>query len=107
MDRGRDDDSRSMTKMRSAVLTACVLALVACGDPDTNDTRGYTKAPLENPGWTVSAEEPSAMAELGDPIRVPSMDTLAVDTTAATGAAPVTNAPAGNPAPPAQAPAAQ
>ena len=96
-----------MTKMRSAVLTACALALAACGDPDTNDPRGYTKAPLENPGWTIEGEEPSAMAELGDPIRVPSMDTLAVDTTTAPGAAPATNAPATNPAPPATTPAAQ
>lgn len=65
-------------KMRSAVLTASllVLGLAACGDPDTNDSRGYTKAPLEAPGWTIEGEEPTGMAELGDPIRVPSMDTL-------------------------------
>ena len=69
-------------KMRSAVLTTSLLALglAACGDPDTNDARGYTKAPLETPGWTVEGEEPSAMAELGDPIRVPSMDTLSAET---------------------------
>ena len=97
-----------MKKMRSAVLTAAVLALAACGDPDTNDPRGYTKAPLENPGWTIEGEEPTAMAELGDPIRVPSMDTVAVDTTAAPGAQPTTNAPVTNPQPPAaQPPAAQ
>ena len=92
-----------MTKMpRSAVLTACVIALAACGDADTNDQRGYTKAPLETPGWTVEAEEPTAMADLGEPIRIPSMDTLAVDTTAAAAAAaapaPATTA---APAPPA------
>ena len=98
---------RSMTMMRSAVLTVAALALAACGDPDTNDPRGYTKAPLENPGWTVEGEEPSAMAELGDPIRVPSMDTMAVDTTAAPGAAPATNAPTTNPQPPAQTSSAQ
>ena len=96
-----------MMKMRSAVLTALALVLAACGDPDSNDPRGYTKAPLENPGWTIEGEEPSAMAELGDPIRVPSMDTAAVDTTAAPGAQPVTNAPTTNPAPPAQASPAQ
>ena len=96
-----------MTKMlRPAVLTALVLALAACGDPDTNDPRGYTKAPLETPGWTIEGEEPTAMAELGDPIRVPSMDTAAVDATAAAGAAPTTtNAPTTNPAPPAAQPA--
>ena len=84
-----------MTKMpRSAVLTACVLALAACGDADTNDQRGYTKAPLETPGWTIESEEPTAMADLGEPIRIPSMDTLAVDTTAAGAAAAAAAAPA-------------
>ena len=97
-----------MTTMRSAVLTVCVLALAACGDPDTNDPRGYTKAPIENPGWTIEGEEPTAMAELGEPIRVPSMDTLAVDTTTAPGAQPATNPPTASPAAPAaQTPAAQ
>ena len=64
--------------LRPAVL-ATVLVLAACGDADTDDGRGYTKAPTENPGWTVEAEQPSAMAELGDPIRVPSMDTVAAE----------------------------
>jgi hypothetical protein len=82
MDRGSETVIRSIMKMRSAVLTASLLTLglVACGDPDTNDARGYTKAPLETPGWTVEGEEPSAMAELGDPIDVPSMDTLSAET---------------------------
>jgi hypothetical protein len=71
------------TTLRSVLLTSFVIALAACGDPDTNDPRGYTKAPLETPGWTVEGEEPTAMAELGDPIRIPSMDTLAVDTSVA------------------------
>ena len=75
-----------MKMMRSVVLAALTLALVACGDSDTNDPRGYTKAPTENPGWTVEAEEPTAMAELGDPIRIPSMDTVAADTTPAAAA---------------------
>ena len=75
-----------MKMMRSVVLAALALALVACGDSDTNDPRGYTKAPTENPGWTVEAEEPTAMAELGDPIRIPSMDTVAADTTPAAAA---------------------
>ena len=74
-------DQRSMTKMlRSATIAASILALAACGDPDTNDPRGYTKAPLENPGWTVDGEEPGRMSELGDPIRIPSLDTANVDT---------------------------
>ena len=103
MARGPDTAIRSMTKMpRSALLTACVLALAACGDPDTNDPRGYTKAPLENPGWTVEGEDPSAMADLGDPIRNPATDTLAEDTTAAPSAQPATGAPATTATPAAQ-----
>ncbi len=90
--------TRSMTTMpRSAALLAAVLAVSACGDADTNDARGYTKAPLENPGWTIEAEEPSEMAELGDPIRVPSMDTLSEETGAP--AQPATNPQTTNPQP--------
>ncbi|HUF14051.1 MAG TPA: hypothetical protein VMN78_13185 [Longimicrobiales bacterium] len=75
-----------MTKiLRSATLTVCLLALAACGDPDTDDPRGYTKAPLENPGWTVDGEEPSRMSELGDPIRIPSLDSAAADTASQSG----------------------
>lgn len=93
-----------MKMLRSALLTVSVLALAACGDPDTNDPRGYTKAPLESPGWTIEGEEPSAMAELGDPIRVPSMDTVAAEPApAATTPAPA----ATTPAPAATTPAAQ
>ena len=93
-----------MKMLRSALRTVSVLALAACGDPDTNDPRGYTKAPLESPGWTIEGEEPSAMAELGDPIRVPSMDTVAAEPApAATTPAPA----ATTPAPAATTPAAQ
>lgn len=82
--------------LRPAMLGA-VLALAACGDADTNDRRGYTKAPTENPGWTIEAEQPTEMSELGDPIRVPSMDTLAEDTT--TPAQPAAPAQSTNPQP--------
>lgn len=82
--------------LRPAALAA-VLAFAACGDPDTDDARGYTKAPLENPGWTVDAEEPTSMAELGDPIRVPALDTLAEET--ATPAQPAATPQATNPQP--------
>ena len=71
-----------MKKTLRPALLATVLALVACGDPDTNDARGYTKAPTEDPGWTIDAEQPTEMSELGDPIRVPAMDTLAEETAA-------------------------
>jgi mono/diheme cytochrome c family protein len=44
-----------------------VLVLAACGDPDTNDNRGYTKAPLEKPTVLVQGEPASAMDALGNP----------------------------------------
>ena len=53
--------------MRKTVL-AIALLLVACGDPHTNDDRGYTKAPLERPTVLVQGERPSDMDRLGDPI---------------------------------------
>jgi mono/diheme cytochrome c family protein len=45
-----------------------VLAVAACGDPDTNDNRGYTKAPLESPTVLVKGEPHSEMDALGDPL---------------------------------------
>lgn len=51
---------------RTYILTT--LLLIGCGDPDTNDDRGYTKAPLERPTVLVQGERESAMAELGDPL---------------------------------------
>jgi mono/diheme cytochrome c family protein len=53
--------------VRKTILFA-VLALGACGDPDTNDRRGYTKAPLERPKVLVQGEPVSAMDALGNPI---------------------------------------
>lgn len=53
--------------MRKTVLAIALLA-VACGDPDTNDDRGYTKAPLEHPTVLVQGERASDMDRLGDPI---------------------------------------
>ena len=50
----------------SALLSAAVL-LTGCGDPKTNDKRGYTKAPLEHAGWVVKGEEAGAMRKLGHP----------------------------------------
>ncbi len=92
---------------RSVLLTTCVLALAACGDPDTNDARGYTKAPLEEPGWTVTGEDPTEMAELGDPVRVPSLDTVAAEASPAPAAAQPAPAAAQPAAQPGQRPAAQ
>lgn len=81
--------------LRSGLSAAFLLVLAACGDPDTDDPRGYTKAPLENPGWSVDGEEASEMTEHGAPIRVPSMDTVAADTADA----PAATAPPGQAAP--------
>lgn len=53
---------------RTMCLAAALAALAGCGDAPTTDSRQwYTKAPLEDPGLTITAEEPSGMAELGEP----------------------------------------
>lgn len=60
-----------MSNRRYAALTTAFLSaffLAACGDADSTDTRQwYTKAPLEDPGLTITPEVPSEMAELGEP----------------------------------------
>jgi mono/diheme cytochrome c family protein len=56
--------------MPRAGAALMVLAVSACGDPETTDNRGYTKAPLENPGVVVSGEEPGDMSRYGSPNRV-------------------------------------
>ncbi|HSH45538.1 MAG TPA: c-type cytochrome [Longimicrobiales bacterium] len=50
---------------RIMMTGAVLLALAACGDPDTNDRRGYTKAPLETPAVLVDGEEPGPVAGMG------------------------------------------
>lgn len=47
-----------------ALVGMLALAALACGDPDAGDERGYTKAPLENPGLLVDGEDRSPMAGL-------------------------------------------
>ncbi|MFO7894614.1 MAG: cytochrome c [Longimicrobiales bacterium] len=47
--------------MRKILLGAMLLVLAACGDPATEDSRAYTKAPLEKPGLLVAGEPESAM----------------------------------------------
>ena len=54
--------------MRKGVIGALLMVAAACGDPATNDKRGYTKAPLEEPLVLVRGETPGEMSELGDPI---------------------------------------
>lgn len=46
-----------------------VLVLSACGDDETSDARGYTKAPLETPAVFVDAEARTDMDRLGVPNR--------------------------------------
>ena len=48
-------------------LVALIVLVGACGDPVTDDDRGYTKAPLENPGLVIEGEAESPMDDLGDP----------------------------------------
>ena len=57
--------------MKQGFAVALVaLATVACGDPETNDDRGYTKAPLEHPTVVIRGEDPSDMTRYGSPNRL-------------------------------------
>lgn len=47
--------------MRRIVLILATAVVVGCGDRATEDARGYTKAPLENPGLLVSGEPRSEL----------------------------------------------
>ncbi|HEX7121063.1 MAG TPA: hypothetical protein VF178_01745, partial [Gemmatimonadaceae bacterium] len=55
--------------MRVATITICAaaLGLAACGDAPTEDRRGYTKAPLEEPGLTIQSETTTEIGQLGQP----------------------------------------
>jgi hypothetical protein len=57
------------------LLFIVVVLLAGCGDPETNDHRGYTKAPLERPAVLIRGEEPSAMRAFGRP-RLPESEPL-------------------------------
>lgn len=52
---------------RAVVAGALLAALTACGDPETSDRRGYTKAPLEQPGILIAGEEPTVMGRMNEP----------------------------------------
>jgi mono/diheme cytochrome c family protein len=85
--------------MKSVIRTLgiCAFAVIAaCGDPETNDARGYTKAPLEHPTVLIEGEEPTEMAMLREPltpvireVALPAPDTAAAATGAQEPAAPV------------------
>lgn len=53
---------------RAGLALACTLLVVACGDANSPDTRGYTKAPLERADVIITPEGSSAMDSLGNPI---------------------------------------
>ncbi|HEX6559438.1 MAG TPA: c-type cytochrome [Longimicrobiales bacterium] len=80
----------------TAGLLGLVLLAAACGDNDTTDHRGYTKAPLERPTVLVQAEDPSPMDALGTPAGPDAPIIEAPDTTKAAqpaaGAAPAATA---------------
>lgn len=58
---------RRKEKARGAIGVG-LLVVAGCGDANTNDNRGYTKAPLEKPAVMIRAEGRSAMDSLGTPI---------------------------------------
>jgi hypothetical protein len=59
-----------MRKLPGFRLTGVLAAglLLACGDAPTTDTRGYTKAPLEDASLLIRPEPPTAMDSLGNPV---------------------------------------
>lgn len=55
--------------MRKIMMALALISMAACGDNDTDDKRGYTKAPLEEPRVLIKTEDASPMVALGDPIK--------------------------------------
>lgn len=54
--------------MRTVLVLGAVIVLAACGDPATEDARGYTKAPLENPGLVISGEPDAGLGTARIPL---------------------------------------
>src|SRR5690606_32346842 len=54
---------RRTTKAGVTMISAAALVLAACGDVPTEDRRGYTKAPLEDPGLTITSEGKTEVSE--------------------------------------------
>ena len=61
-----------------------LLLALGCGDPPTNDHRGYTKSILETPGVRIRGEHRSEMDRLGDPT-LPTAEIIVLPDSAATG----------------------
>ena len=59
--------NRQFERLRSALALMLVCTAGACGDPDTRDGRGYTKAPLEAPGVFIRGEREHPMRSFGEP----------------------------------------
>ena len=53
--------------MLCGTLFGATLLLTGCMDPDSDDKRGYTKAPLEHGAYPVKGEPETAMRDLGRP----------------------------------------
>jgi hypothetical protein len=62
-----------------------LLLAFGCGDPPTDDHRGYTKSILETPGVRIHGEQRTEMDRLGDPI-LPTAEVIVLpDSGASTG----------------------
>lgn len=77
---------RRVKAASAAMMLAAALAVAACGDAPTNDRRGYTKAPLENPGLRIRSESTTPMAELAQPQLPQVVDIPPPDTAGGAGA---------------------
>jgi len=60
---------RRVKATNAMTILAAALVVAACGDAPTNDHRGYTKAPLENPGLRIQSEQKAQVAEFAQPQR--------------------------------------
>jgi hypothetical protein len=70
-DRSQNGGNMKIDRVRGVLRFAWVLSAAvtaSCGDAESSDHRGYTKAPLEHAGVIIRAEKPTAMDELGTPI---------------------------------------
>lgn len=68
---------------KAAVALVAMFVVLGCGDAESTDTRGYTKAPLEEAGVVIKSEGTSAMDSLGTPV-LPRDTLIPVETVPAT-----------------------
>ena len=59
---------------RFGAISLVAVLTFGCGDPETEDGRGYTKAPLEKPTVLIGGEARTSMDSLGTPIRPVAME---------------------------------